>query len=162
MAVTQQLARLSPGLFDACGRDTSTLLRLLAFDLIPRNRYLDLDWASHGLVLLARDCNAEHGDVVACALEGRIRPMNAGLPADAVEIAPNGLDSSGVRATAAQLAAIEPTILLAAWPRVSAQVERSAGRTDAPLSYYRDHFQRLQAFYAGAARDGDATIMWWD
>ena len=162
MAVTQQLARLSPGLFDACRSDINTLLRLLAFDLIPRDRYLDLDWASHGLVLLARDCNAEHGDVVARALDGLIRPVNADLPADAVEIVPGGLDSSGVRATAAQLAAIEPSILLAAWPRVSAEIERSTERTDDPISYYRNQFQRLRDFYAAAARDGETTIMWWD
>jgi hypothetical protein len=162
MAVTQQLARVSPDLFDECRRYTGTLERLLAFELVGPDSYLDLDWASRGLVALAHACNEQHGLTVGRALEGDIAPLNAGLPAGTVEIPPAGLDTEGVRRTAAQLMSIEASILLAGWPRVSAAVERSAGRIDDPVSYYRDRFQRLQAFYAAAAQDGEATIMWWD
>src|SRR5689334_12735432 len=144
MAVTQQLVRLSPDLFEACRRNTGTLDRLLAFQLVGSDRYLDLDWASQGLVSLACACNAEHGAAVTRALEGNIVPLNPALSDGTVEIPPAGLDADDVRATTAQLMTMDVSILLAAWPRVSAEIEQSAGRIDDPISYYRDQFQRLQ------------------
>jgi len=44
MAVTQQLVRLSPALLDRCRTDVAALRELLAFALVERERYLDLDW----------------------------------------------------------------------------------------------------------------------
>ena len=52
MAVTQQLARLSPTLFELCRRDTVTLMRLLSFNLVGDDRHLDLDARTAGMVIL--------------------------------------------------------------------------------------------------------------
>ena len=162
MAVTQQLARLSPTLFELCRRDTVTLMRLLSFNLVGDDRHLDLDWSPHGLEQPAHARDVGQGRAVSRALEGGIKPLNAALPADAVEIAPCGLDADDVRATAAQLAAIKPSDLLAAWQVVAAEVERSTAVTDDAPAYYRRQFESLVRFYSAAARDGEAVVMWWD
>ena len=81
--VTQQLARLSPTLFELCRRDTVTLMRLLSFNLVGDDRHLDLDWSPHGL-RAAGPCSRcrARSRRLPVRLEGGIKPLNAALPAD--------------------------------------------------------------------------------
>ena len=50
MAVTQQLARLSPEQLAVCRGSVEELDKLCSFELLPSSDYLNLDWAPAPLV----------------------------------------------------------------------------------------------------------------
>jgi hypothetical protein len=152
MAVTQQLARVAPEVLQRCRADAAMLGKLVAFELVPRQCYLDLDWAPADLearAYAAGDLSAEAALRLCC--EGA-RAVNPGFPKFEVYAEPTELDEREARAMSDRLAAIDfEGILRNAEPLKAADAEE-----------LRKRFRALRAFYAAASAEGQAVVVWWD
>jgi hypothetical protein len=149
MAVTQQLARLSPDLLQRCRADVTVLGDLVSFLLVPEQNYLDLHWAPAPLEKIVGNAgDAEGAAALRLACQGA-RPVNDGFPDFEVYEPPRELDIGEVRATSAALARI-------AFDGIARD---ASGYTAAQLGEY---LRALCAFYAAAAAANEAVIVWWD
>jgi hypothetical protein len=63
MAVTLQLARITPEQLSECRRSVAVLGRLCSFELVAASEYLNLDWADHGAIRICEHTRV--GDVTA-------------------------------------------------------------------------------------------------
>ena len=169
MAVTQQLARLSPGQLATCRSSAEELDKLCSFALLPFTEYLDLDWAPAPLIRVFE--LAQVSTPIAAALR-------RGLNGD-VEINPafrdrrdtvwehpvTALEPAIVADVAALLGQVDPGAVLAALPEDATAALLCIGMRQFdghPRSYLQRHLAALRDFYAHAAHRRLAVALWWD
>ncbi|SCF16555.1 hypothetical protein GA0074695_3923 [Micromonospora viridifaciens] len=169
MAVTQQLARLSPGQLAKCRSSVEELDKLCSFDLLPFTEYLNLDWAPAPLIRVFE--LAQVSTPIAAALR-------RGLDGD-VEINPAYRDHQDtvwehpvvtlepdiVADVAALLGQVEPGAVLGALPEDATAALLSIGMPQFdghPRPYLQRHLAALRDFYAHAAHRRLAVALWWD
>jgi hypothetical protein len=149
MAVTQQLARLSPELLQRCRDDAAALGDLVSFLLVPEQSYLDLHWAPAPLEkIVANAGDSEGAAALRRACQGA-RAVNPHFPEFEVHEPPRELDAREVRAASEALGRIE----------FKPMARPASGYTVEELS---QHLRALCAFYAAAAAADEAVIVWWD
>lgn len=153
MAVTQLLARVPPDLLRQCRAGVAALEQVVSFAGVPRNFYLDLDWAPAPLMELMRAARQPRAlqEALRHACDG-VRAVNLEFPEGAVEVMPRELDVAEVVASSAGLDAIDADALFAA----------SGSLASGDTAYLRTHFNALRGFYAAAAAAEQAVIVWWD
>ena len=153
MAVTQLLARVPPDLLRQCRGDVAALERVVSFAGVPRNFYLDLDWAPAPLLELMRAARQPraHQEALRHACDG-VRAVNMAFPEGAVWVAPRELDVAEVVASSLGIGAIDADALFAVGGSLA------SGDT----ANLRPHFNALRGFYAAAASAEQGVIVWWD
>ncbi|PZT71757.1 hypothetical protein DNK55_32000 [Streptomyces sp. AC1-42T] len=167
MALTQQLARVTPQYLDRC-RETAGS----APDGDPRwnppaDDVLDLDWAVWELLGLYRRMRPESPDIA--VLERSIHGDGSAPVAfldhievyDRIDRPPSLLSPAAVTGVARALAAMEIDSLLTTLPAYRRE-GGFPGFTGDPAAYLRDHFALLRSFYAAAAAKGMAMVVWVD
>jgi Domain of unknown function (DUF1877) len=149
MAVTLQVARITPAQLSECRRSVDVLDRLCSFTLVPASDHLDLDWAYGGLVRMCEHAGAALAVRRAMTGDDEVNPAYRDRP-DTVMEQPRALEPPAVAALSAALHAVDLEEALAALP---------AGD---PRAYLGGHFTALRAFYATAADRRLATVIWCD
>ncbi|MEQ4305387.1 hypothetical protein ABNF97_29070 [Plantactinospora sp. B6F1] len=169
MAVTQQLARLSPEQLARCRGSVEELDRLCSFELLSSSDYLDLDWAPApllGVFELARV-----GPPILAGLrrglggDTEVNPAYRDRPESVSGHPVTALESDAVAEVAGLLGQAEPQTVLVALPEDAASARLSIGMRDFdghPGPYLHRHLVALRAFYADAARRRLAVVLWWD
>jgi hypothetical protein len=169
VAVTQQLARLSPAQLAACRKSVEVLDQLCSFELLPPSDYLDLDWAPTPLIRACELAQVSTPILVA---------LRRGLTGDA-EINPSyrdrkdtvwqqpvmALEPDIVADVAMLFGQVEPEAALAALPVDATAALVSLGMPEFdvhPRPYLRRHLAALREFYAHAAQRRLAVALWWD
>ena len=167
MAITQQLARLTPEQLVSCRSATAEIDRLCSFQLLDEGDYLDLDWASAPLIEVCERAGCSPDDVASLrrGLEGgaEVNPAYRDAAGTIGEHPVTALEPEDVVTTSRALARLRPCALEAASQHAGAmaalaEVEHSRG----PAGYLLEHLEALQAFYDGAAARELAVVMWWD
>ncbi len=150
MAVTSQLARLTPAQLTECRRSVAALDQLCSFELVPASEHLDLDWASEGLIRICEHTR----DAVRRALTGDDE-VNPAYRYTVME-QPRFLEPPDVAALSAVLRGIDLDQVL------STTKQPLTGLTADPRSYLTGHFTALRDFYATAADRRLAVVIWCD
>jgi hypothetical protein len=166
VAVTQQLTRVDLAEVERCTASVDELAALCAFRG-PDDDYLDLDWAPAPLERAARAAGVEQRLLALLVLAttggAEVNPAYRDHPdtifehpvswigPDRVAEVSRGLDAlAGVGFPSAEVAA-------AAYAGDPPEVT-----PDDPAGYLAESFADLRTFYAGAARRGLCTVLWWD
>lgn len=166
MAVTQQLARLTPEQLGDCRSSLTTIARLCSFTLRGDEDHLDLDWAPAQLERAAHASGLPAAAAIvdrACSGGIELNPAYR-FVADTIWWHPvTGLEPTAVREVASGLMrwnAVDVVRGLDHDPdRMAAQLAVEAPVTRA---YLREHYTALAQFYVDAAERGMAMAMWWD
>ncbi|MDZ5447287.1 hypothetical protein U2F26_32035 [Micromonospora sp. 4G57] len=169
MAVTQQLARLSPGQLAACCSSVEELNKLCSFELLPSSDYLDLDWAPNPLIRVFELAQVSTSIVVALqrGLDGdaEINPAYRDGEDTVWEHPVTALEPDVVADVGTLLGQVEPEAVLAALSEDATSALLSIGMHEFdghPRPYLHRHLAALRDFYAHAARRRLAVALWWD
>ncbi|MBN0049098.1 DUF1877 domain-containing protein [Streptomyces actuosus] len=174
MAVTQQLARVSPGYLTACrARADESSDGDHRWDPSPADR-LDLGWAP---AMLERACEIAgvdelHLAALSRATDGETTTDVGFLDAHPHAIGPFGpapaaLDPPAVRRVSDLLGEIDLQAVLTALPLDIREAGALIGHgaeslAGGPRTYLLDHFETLREFYTEASRRSLAVVSWWD
>lgn len=167
MAVTLQLARITPAQLSECRRSIAPLDRLCSFELVPPADFLDLDWADDALIRL---CEHAGGDVAALrrAVSGdvEVNPAYRDQPYTVME-QPRCIEPVDVAVLAAALCRIDLDLAISRLPSDLPAIRETLGGILAdfsgdPHGYVTHHFRALRDFYTGAADRHLAIVIWCD
>ncbi|WP_446219880.1 hypothetical protein [Micromonospora sp. IBHARD004] len=169
MAVTRQLARLSPGQLAACRSSAEELDKLCEFGLLPSSDYLDLDLAPAPLIRVFELAQVSPPIVVALRRgldgDGEINPAYRDRQDTMWGHPVAALEPDIVADVARLLGQVEPEVVLAALPEDAAAAALSIGMREFdghPRPYLHRHFAALRDFYAYAAQRRLSVALWWD
>ncbi|MFF0294620.1 DUF1877 family protein [Kitasatospora sp. NPDC004614] len=168
MAITQQLARITPDHLERCRRHAALHDGDPDWDP-PAGDHLDLDWSPVALRAVCERAGLDRTQVDALrrALDGSAA-VDLGVlntwPHPIAFVGPaTALTPAEVAGVAAELAEIDFPALLDRLPSGPTLAALLGFDLDGdPARYLLRHFHALQAFYAGAARRGLMTVLWWD
>ncbi|MGH4034020.1 DUF1877 family protein [Actinomycetota bacterium Odt1-20B] len=171
MALTQQLARVSPQYLAECRRAAADSPDNAPCWDPPTDDTVDLDWSMWGLIRFLRSVpvDAVHTDVLNRSVSGDELDGVAYLDHvafyDGFDGPPALLGPAAVAEVARGLAAIDMNQFLALLPADAADAAQVTGfgSFDGDLrAYLADHFSTLRDFYLAAAARGLAVVMWVD
>ena len=140
--------------------------RLCSFELVPASEYLDLDWAGDGLIRMCEHTGI--GDVTAMrrATDGDndVNPAYRHHPYTVME-QPRLVEPAEVAALATALRVIDLDRIFSRLPSDPQAVKETLGGnlTDLigdPCRYLTRHFTVLRDFYATAADQHLAIVIW--
>lgn len=178
MAITQQLARVTPAYLDECRATAARTPNGSPGWSPPDADTLDTGWAVWGLVkawpVLGGD--PQHGDALRRSIDGD--PDGTGPDVEFLDHydvydgfgrPPALLTPAAVAETAAALDALDAFALAGVLDRLAGQDPREAAvlcgfgeYSDDLVRYLRAHFDALRAFYRGAAHRRLAVVVWID
>lgn len=168
MAVTLQLARITPAQLSECRRSVAVLDRLCSFELVPAADYLGLDWADDALIRLCE--HAQVGDITAVRRSttggAEVNPAYRDQPYTVMG-QPRLLEPGDVSTLAAALRSIDLHQAFARLPSDPQAVKETLGGIltefiGDPRDYVTDHFRALRDFYTAAANRHQAIVIWDD
>jgi hypothetical protein len=167
VAVTQQLARLSPAQLAACRNSVDEVDLLCSFTLRPAFDHLDPDWAPAPLVRAFELAHVDEPVVVALrrALDGdeEINAAYRDHPDTVWEHPVTALGSDVVAEFAALLTQVRPEVVMATVPDRVVTARTSLGVfTFDERRHLHGHLVALQDFYAHAARQHLTVALWSD
>ncbi len=168
MAITQQIARLSPGELAECRASVEAVHRLCSFTLRDDGDHLDLDWWPRALrrALAAAQAPARLLEAVerACSGGTEINPAYRDVLDTIFEHPVTALEPAEVREVATVLAEWTGADAAHAIPRDAEQAQRLLGMEYVihPGPDLGRNYAALRRFYGEAAEQGLATAMWWD
>ena len=168
MAVTQQLARLTPEQLAACQRDELALDQLLSFKAASADHYLDLDWAGESLVMGL----ADHGAKETARLLANLFGEEAEIVNHACPTGSSGhiayseitvMDQASVQQLVLRLQHLSPDRLDLICARASTRAAEKGVISFADArQYFQETFARLLDFLQSAASREQAVVAWWD
>jgi hypothetical protein len=128
MAVTLQLARITPEQLSDCRRSLTLLDRLCSFELAPTADHLDLDWAADALIRLCE--HARVGDVTAMrravSADAEVNPACRDQPYTVME-QPRSLQPADVTAIATALRDIDLDLAFSRLPSNPPAIKETLG-----------------------------------
>ncbi|OLT14147.1 hypothetical protein BJF79_02990 [Actinomadura sp. CNU-125] len=168
MAITTQLARITPGRLSECRRSVAELDGLCSFELVPASEHLDLDWADDALIRVCERAGVGNVPALRRATGGddEVNPAYRDHPYSVWE-QPKALEPSDVLTLAAALCDIDMGHVLSVLPSDPRKLKAAilgalADFIGDPRPYITTHFNALRDFYAVAAENHLAVVVWRD
>lgn len=170
MALTQQLARVTPQYLEQCRQNAAASPDEDPRWDPPQDDILDLDWAIRGLVTFGRWACIEERNLAALERsiaggDGDVGFLDHPAVYDGFDVPPALLAPAAVTEVAHALSAFDLTAALNRLPADDAEAVQACG-FDAfdghPRDYLIQHFTALRDFYNTASNRGHAVLAWID